>query len=252
MKLRLRKYSKAKICLGLSHRIAFGQPVCLGLCLAFLIAGCRPSGTSQPAADAARKARASTGLDPHLQSQLAAATGFDYYLLNLSWSPEFCHGHPDATECAAHSTFVLHGLWPQNNNGSYPENCANAPGPPDPSAFADIYPDAGLLEHEWRTHGVCTGLSADTFFSAARAAFRSVAVPPAFNNLDHQTSMTPDEILSSFTAANPAIPRASLALSCGNNYLTAVEVCLDKTLHPIACGPIRSCRANVVRISPPR
>ena len=195
------------------------------------------------------------GVDPHLQSQLAAASGFDYYLLNLSWSPEFCHGHPDAAECAAHSTFVLHGLWPQNNDGGYPENCANAPGPsksPDPSAFADIYPDPGLLQHEWRTHGVCTGLTADAFFSAARAAARSVNIPPAFNSLDHQTSMTPDEILSSFTAANPSIPRASLALSCGNNYLTAIEVCLDKTLHPIACGPIRSCRANTVRIPPPR
>ena len=63
---------------------------------------------------------------------------------------------------------------------------------------------------------------------------------------------TLQQTLSSFNAANPSIPHASLALSCGNNYLTAVEVCLDKTLHPIACGPIRSCRATVVRIPPPR
>ena len=224
----------------------------LGLAIALLITGCRPSGTAQPSADSTHSATVPAGIDPRLQAQLAAASGFDYYLLNLSWSPEFCHGHPDAAECASHLTFVLHGLWPQNNDGGYPENCSNAPAPSNLSAFADIYPDAGLLQHEWRTHGVCTGLSADVFFSAARAAIRSVAIPHAFSNLDHQTSMTPDEILSSFAAANPSIPRASLALSCGNNYLTAVEVCLDKTLHPIACGPIRSCRANVVRIPPPR
>jgi ribonuclease T2 len=225
----------------------------LGLPLA-LLTGCKPSGPAQSPSDAAHPAASSNAqIDPRLQSQLAgASTSFDYYLLNLSWSPEFCHGHPDAAECANHSTFVLHGLWPQNNDGGYPENCANASAPPDPSAFVDIYPDASLLQHEWRTHGVCTGLSADTFFSAARAAFRSVVIPPAFSNLDHQTSMTPGEILSSFTAANPSISGASLALSCGNNYLTAVEVCLDKTLHPIACGPIRSCRANIVRIPPPR
>jgi ribonuclease T2 len=223
-----------------------------GVTLAFLIAGCRSSGPNQSTADGAHPPAAPVGVDARLQAQLASASGFDYYLLNLSWSPEFCHGHPDAAECAVHSTFVLHGLWPQNNDGGYPENCSNAPAPSNLSAFADIYPDAGLLQHEWRTHGVCTGLSADVFFSAARAAIRSVAIPHAFSNLDHQTSMTPDEILSSFAAANPSIPRASLALSCGNNYLTAVEVCLDKTLHPIACGPIRSCRANVVRIPPPR
>jgi ribonuclease T2 len=222
------------------------------MALALVIAGCKSAGPAPPSADSARPAAASTTLDPHLQAQLAAASGFDYYLLNLSWSPEFCHGHPDAAECAAHSTFVLHGLWPQNTDGSYPENCPGGSGPSNPSTYADIYPDSGLLQHEWRTHGACTGLSADTFFSAARAALRSVAIPPAFSNLDHQTSMTPDEILSSFAAANPSVPRASLALSCGNNYLTAVEICLDKTLHSVACGPIRSCRANVVRIPPPR
>jgi ribonuclease T2 len=258
MKLRtLRHFQSLNRCLDLAHSIARGLPIVAAL--AFVIAGCRSSGPVWSSADSARSNAAASSanaqIDAHLRAQLASASGFDYYLLNLSWSPEFCHGHPDAAECAVHSTFVLHGLWPQNNDGGYPENCTSAPGPsksPDPLAFADIYPDAGLLQHEWRTHGTCSGLSADTFFSAARAALRSVAIPPAFNNLDHQTSMTPDEILSSFTATNPSIPRASLALSCGNNCLTAVEVCLDKTLHPIVCGPIRSCRANIVRIPPPR
>jgi ribonuclease T2 len=244
--------------LGLPLNSVLALALCMPSCLAFtfLIAGCKSSGPAQPSTDATHSSAVPSSqyaqIDARLQAQLSAASGFDYYLLNLSWSPEFCHGHPDAAECAAHSTFVLHGLWPQNNDGGYPENCSGGPAPANPSAFADIYPDAGLLEHEWRTHGVCTGLNANTFFSAARAAFRSVAIPAAFSNLDHQTSMTPDEILASFTAANPSIPRASLALSCGNNYLTAVEVCLDKTLRPIACGPIRSCRANVVRIPPPR
>jgi ribonuclease T2 len=182
----------------------------------------------------------------------ASSTGFDYYLLNLSWSPEFCHSHPDAAECAAHATFVLHGLWPQNNDGTYPQNCSNAPGPSDPSSFSDIYPDPGLLQHEWRTHGTCSGLTADAFFTTARSAFHSVAIPQTLESLTRQTSLPPGEILSLFTQANPAISSKSLAISCGNNYLTAVEVCLDKTLHPIACGPIRSCRANTVRIPPPR
>jgi ribonuclease T2 len=51
--------------------------------------------------------------------------------------------------------------------------------------------------------------------------------------------------------ANPSFPANSILISCGNNYLTAVEVCMDKQAQPIACGPIRSCRANTVRITPP-
>ena len=175
---------------------------------------------------------------------------FDYYLLNLSWSPEFCYSHPDAAECTQHRAFTLHGLWPQRLDGGYPEHCSDAPGPQNPAEFRDLYPDAGLLHHEWETHGTCSGLDPETFFSKARAATGSLRIPAQLSHLDQQVSMTPDAILSLFLQNNPSLPRESLALSCGNNFLTAVELCLDKQLHPISCGPIRSCRANTVRIPP--
>ncbi|WP_348269973.1 ribonuclease T2 [Edaphobacter paludis] len=182
----------------------------------------------------------------------ATSQPFDYYLLNLSWSPEFCHSHPTAAECAQHRAFTLHGLWPQNNTGPYIENCTDAPGPQDPSAYSDIYPDPGLLRHEWKTHGTCSGLSADAFFNLARQAVQSVTIPAELSTLDHPTSMPPAQILDLFAKTNPSFPPESLALSCGNNYLTAIEVCMSKTLQPIACGAIRTCRANTVRIPPPR
>jgi len=211
--------------------------------LAFILplAACKPSA---PVATAN-----STSSQP---SALTIGTGFDYYLLNLSWSPEFCHSHPDAAECAAHSTFVLHGLWPQNFDGTYPENCSTAPGPANPALFSDLYPDPGLLQHEWRAHGTCSGLSADQFFATARTAYRSIVVPQKLQSLTRQTSMTPNQVMNLFMEDNPRIPRESLALSCGNNYLTAVEICLDKQLHPVQCGPIRSCKAVIIRIPPPR
>ena len=176
---------------------------------------------------------------------------FDYFLLNLSWSPEYCYSHPSAAECAAHDTFVLHGLWPENADDTYPEHCSDAPGPTNPAQYADLYPSPGLLEHEWRQHGTCSGLSPDAYFQAVRSAFHEVRIPAQFSSLSTQISMSPDQILGLFTSANPAIPRSSLVLSCGNNYLTAVDICLDRNLHPTACGALRSCRASTVRIPPP-
>jgi len=214
------------------------------LCLLFLavvVAGCR----SAPAA------KESVGTESARERAQSTGSGFDYYLLNLSWSPEFCYSHPSAVECAAHDTFVLHGLWPENNDGTYPENCSNAPGLADPGPYSDLYPDRGLLEHEWRTHGTCSGLSADAFFATVRRAYQSVKIPPALANLKAQASIAPEDILGLFTESNPEIPRASLVLSCGHNYLTAVEVCVDKELHPVPCNGVRSCRANVVRIPAP-
>jgi ribonuclease T2 len=227
----------------MKHRI-----IAISLTLLLPIAACKSPSLSTPESTPAGPANSTSHANP---LNAASASGFDFYLLNLSWSPEFCHGHPNAIECAARSTFVLHGLWPENTNGSYPENCSNAPGPADPSQFKDIYPDPGLLQHEWHTHGTCSGLSADAFFQTARSAVRSITIPSTFNSLTSQLSLPPDQIIDLFTAANPAIPRPSFVVSCGNNYLTAVEVCLDKSLHPVPCAGIRSCRANTVRIPSP-
>jgi len=205
--------------------------------------GCKVE-TRSPSADSGPAARTVTVARNHHGD-------FDYYLLNLSWSPEYCHFHRSARECAVRSAFVLHGLWPQNTSGAYPQNCTDARGPANPAEYSDIYPDAGLLEHEWRTHGTCSGLSPDEFFTTARQAAQSITIPPELTGITKQTSMPPEQILGLFTASNPGIPRSSFVLSCGNNYLTAIEVCLDQSLRPTACGEVRSCRANTVRITPP-
>lgn len=209
------------------------------------LAGCRPQQhEARPASEA--QARAAARMDAG-----QAGGGFDFYLLNLSWSPEFCYSHPQAAECAEHARFVLHGLWPERMDGTYPENCSDAPGPSNPGLYADVYPEAGLLEHEWKAHGTCSGLSADGFFTAARKAYESVKIPVALARLTTPTRMTPGAIAEAFGAANPGYPPGSVLVSCGHNYLTAVEVCLDKNLHAMTCPSLRQCRANVVKIPPP-
>jgi ribonuclease T2 len=223
--------------------------LCLMACNAPAPVNTTPTAARHQASDASGAPRP---VGPrNTRPQNTGPQNFDYYLLNLSWSPEFCFSHRSAPECGKGATFVLHGLWPQNSDGTYPQNCSGAPGPADPSQFSDIYPDQGLLEHEWRTHGTCSGLSPDAFFSAARAAFKSFNIPPRLAQLNKQISLPPDQILSLVTQSNTSMSEGSLALSCGNNYLTAVEVCLDKQLRPISCGQVRSCRANTVRIPPP-
>jgi ribonuclease T2 len=176
---------------------------------------------------------------------------FDFYLLNLSWSPEFCSIHGASAQCAARAGFVVHGLWPQNNDGTYPVFCSRRPGPRNPAANLDITPDLSLLAHEWSKHGTCTRLSAEEFFAEEHKAFRSVTVPKYFESLDHEVLLKPAEILDMFAKANPSFPQGSILLSCGNNRLTAIEVCMAKDgLAPIACQGLRSCRAQVVRITP--
>ncbi len=173
---------------------------------------------------------------------------FDYYLLTLSWSPEFCYSHADKPECqSGHHGFVVHGLWPQYANG-YPENCSTARGLAHPEEMADIMPDAGLVAHEWRTHGTCSGLDAEHYFQLLRLAYNSIKIPARFENVRQKFSIKPDELKREFVQANPKLSAEDMTVGCGNNYLTAISVCMSKDLKPIACQNLRDCRANVIRV----
>jgi ribonuclease T2 len=90
---------------------------------------------------------------------------FDYYVLALSWAPNYCASHPadHSSECqvGGHKSFVLHGLWPQANNAAPPMSCT--PARPVPHSVVDhmleFMPTRALIQHEWAKHGTCSGRS---------------------------------------------------------------------------------------------
>ena len=43
--------------------------------------------------------------------------------------------------------------------------------------LADIMPGGGLVNHEWQTHGLCSGLNQADYFATLRRAFATVALP---------------------------------------------------------------------------
>ncbi|HXC94104.1 MAG TPA: hypothetical protein VNU92_00305 [Edaphobacter sp.] len=175
---------------------------------------------------------------------------FDFYLLNLAWGPEFCSIQGTSAACKAPRGFVVHGLWAQNNDGSYPVFCGERPGPARPERNLDITPDAPLLEHEWSKHGTCTTVSPEDFFSMERTAFRSVRMPKLFDGLDHEVTLTPAEIVDSFAEENPSFPAGSFVVTCAKERLTAIEACFSKDgLKPIGCAGLRGCDAKTVRVS---
>ncbi len=183
----------------------------------------------------------------HKRRHAAAGTPFDSYLLTLSWSPEFCHGHPTDPQCTSgkHLGFVVHGLWPEYKTGGGPENCGTQPGLSDPSKMLDIMPTLKLINHEWTTHGTCSGLSAEDYFAAIRKAYNSVKLPVKF-----APSESPAQVKKAFEEMNGSLTDNELVVNCTSNYLQAVEICLSKDLLPIACPAPRDCRAATISIPP--
>jgi ribonuclease T2 len=183
---------------------------------------------------------------------------FDYYLLSLSWAPNYCAGHPShhSSECriGGHQAFVLHGLWPQASSGQPPMSCSNA----SPVAadtvdhMLNFMPSRSLIQHEWQKHGTCTGLSAQDYFAQAEQAFTHVQVPPQYRSLEHEQQFSVPDVEKSFAQANHA-PLESFRVSCYAGSLVSLEVCVDKNLQYRSCTEsVHECPVNQVDMRPPQ
>lgn len=196
---------------------------------------------------------------PSKKRPAQSAGSFSYYMLVLSYAPDFCAepgGNKTTQECGAgrHIGFVVHGLWPQNDTGPGPENC----GPASPvskaiiSATLPYIPTQSLIQHEWKSHGTCSGLDAASYFASVRKARDSVTIPNDLNQPSQQLQLSQDEVESQMAAANSSFPKAAFRVSCYNdNNLEEVRICLNKDLSPRACTASAShCSANTVTLLP--
>ncbi|MEO8602442.1 MAG: ribonuclease T2 [bacterium] len=166
---------------------------------------------------------------------------FDYYVLSLSWSPQYCAasgGSRDA-QCGGYRpfAFVLHGLWPQFEKG-FPKDCGvgRRPSKRLVESMLDIMPSPALVQHEWSTHGSCSGMSTDEYFATARRAFDSIEIPPPYQGRPQEVYVAPSKLKRQFLDANPRLRANGVALLCSGRYLQEVRICLDRQLAPHACG----------------
>ena len=178
--------------------------------------------------------------------------GFDYYLLALSWAPGYCASHPHdhSPECSAHASFVLHGLWPQSENGAPPMDCGEA-GPPSTATvehMLNFMPSRGLIQHEWSKHGTCSGLSADDYFRNVEKGFSSVRIPESYRLLSHEAHVRVSDLEQAFAVENHTVSGA-IRTSCHNGELVGIEVCLDKNLKYRSCTrSVRECPVQQVTV----
>lgn len=115
-------------------------------------------------------------------------------------------------------------------------------------------PSAGLIRHEWRTHGTCAGLSQEDYFATLRAARDKVAIPPEFRRLDAYRTVTPTDAERAFLQSNPSLPADGIAVTCDKHYLREVRICLTKALSFRPCPEVdrRSCRLDRAVMPPVR
>lgn len=171
------------------------------------------------------------------------AGDFDYYVMSLSWSPNWCaetgdnRGDPQCDDGTGLS-FTLHGLWPNYETG-YPSYCrtgARDPSRADTAAMADIMGGAGLAFYEWKKHGRCSGLEAREYFAVSRKAYKLVIIPDVFKALNRDVELPASVVEDAFIEANPALQRDQITVVCDRWMIEEVRICLTKDLQPRGCG----------------
>ena len=180
--------------------------------------------------------------------------GFDFYVLSLSWSPTWCRGNDPkgkSEQCERGSGLIVHGLWPQYERG-YPQFCQTGQSDRVPEAlgrqYLDIVPSMGLIGHQWRKHGTCSGLSQADYFAVTRAARERLAIPAEFTPTEGSRDLSVASIETAFTAKNQGMAKDMIAVTCEGRLIEEIRVCFDRELRFRACPEIdrRACRRDAV------
>lgn len=185
----------------------------------------------------------------HAQGEKAG--DFEYYVLALSWSANWCAREGDDRrdpQCDAGRglTWVVHGLWPQYRTG-WPSYCRTVQRDPtrgETAAMADLFGGAGAAFYQWKKHGRCAGLPAADYYAKARAAYGRVTLPSVFAGLRKDVKLPASVVEDAFLEANPGLQRDQITITCADGMIQEARICLTKDLTPRRCGDdtLRDCR----------
>jgi ribonuclease T2 len=173
---------------------------------------------------------------------------FDYYVMALSWTPNWCALEGDrkrSDQCDDDTGFgfTLHGVWPQFNVGwpSYCTGAKRAPSRRQTNAMTDIMGSGGLAWHQWKKHGTCSGLTSEAYFQLSRDAYNNVKRPEVFRKMEKTYRIPSKLVKNAFLETNPKLQLENIQVTCKNDAIQEVRICLNKELEYTRCTfPIRS------------
>lgn len=187
------------------------------------------------------------------------AGDFDYYVLALSWSPNWCAlegDERDAEQCGEDFGWVVHGFWPQYEEG-WPAYCPTVERSPSrqvTAAQADLFGAGGAAWYQWKKHGVCSGLSAEHYYRLAREAWARVNRPEVLRKLDRPVRLPASVIEQAFLQANPGWEPDMVTITCRSGHIQEARICFTRALEPRACGAdvVRDCTLDNALFQPVR
>lgn len=184
----------------------------------------------------------------------------DYYMLSLSWSPQFCTTSAGASaankfQCKENSFgIVVHGLWPQSstakNTNDHPRNCNTT----TPIALATLrrhlctVPGVQLMQDEWAKHGTCAFDAPEKYLDTIEKLMSELHVPDLNALAAKGSSLQARDVTGAFVGANSGLAAPDVQLLLGGKDLQEVHVCYGLDLKFRKCDT-KSSVANTAKVT---
>jgi ribonuclease T2 len=109
----------------------------------------------------------------------------------------------------------------------------------------------GLIGHQWRKHGSCSGLTQRDYFDVTRAARQRISIPEQFALESLPSEIDALEAEDAFIAANPGMKHDAIAVRCERGYLREIRICMTPSLDYRACGEVDRAGCKIENLTVP-
>jgi len=183
---------------------------------------------------------------------------FDFFLLVANWPKTVCDWAAKKEKCVIPETnqWTIHGLWPNNNDNTYPQYCSNSPF--NESALDSLQPrlsrdwpnlftassEYSFWQHEWERHGSCAMTvpslnSEQKYFKAALDVFDQVDIYGTLakakvvpqENVMYQVQ----DLMAPFTSKFGATPYVGCFQRDHEQHVYTLTFCIGKDMQVIDC-----------------
>ena len=103
-------------------------------------------------------------------------------------------------------------------------------------AQTDVFGSSGLAWYQWQKHGRCSGLSAEEYYNAARAAFEMIEMPEILRRITDEMSLPPSVVEAAFLESNSDLTAGGITMTCKAGMIQEARICLTKDLELRECG----------------
>eukprot|EP01130_Rhizamoeba_saxonica_P006680 TRINITY_DN2663_c0_g1_i1.p1 TRINITY_DN2663_c0_g1~~TRINITY_DN2663_c0_g1_i1.p1 ORF type:complete len:254 (-),score=35.29 TRINITY_DN2663_c0_g1_i1:291-974(-) len=179
---------------------------------------------------------------------------YDYLLFVQEWPSTLCnYGSKSCLKNAVGvDFFTVHGLWPERNDGSWPQFCSGQKWDPQqveplradmnklwPSFYGDFN---SFWDHEWSKHGTCMAKDSVYVHDLFQYFNATIGLRKTYDfyYILSQKQIVPDDKaryeLSSITNAVEGWVGAKPAITCKKGELDTIVLCVDKSLDLQDCN----------------